>query len=164
MEVGDVIIAKICSNMGMIFSNKGYLSDALKMHQKALEHKQKVFPQFDEEILNSQLMVASAFSKISDFDSASSFFKKAFETCKNTFGEFNKRTANLLVQHSECLLSSNKFSETIKMLEHAGMILCRLENQKSLSTDEKHEATISLYKVYLQLVHLYMLVNKLQDA
>lgn len=36
INVNELIIAKICSNIGMISGNKGFLNDCVKMHERAL--------------------------------------------------------------------------------------------------------------------------------
>mmetsp|Transcript_30425 Transcript_30425/g.29789 ORF Transcript_30425/g.29789 Transcript_30425/m.29789 type:complete len:155 (-) Transcript_30425:550-1014(-) len=133
INISEVIISKICSNLAMISGNKGYLQDSIKMYEKALEHKMNVFPQFHVEILTSQLQVAQAYSKIADYDKSLYFYGKAFETSKNVNGEFDLRTANILTLQGHCFLKANKFSDSIKVYEHAGVVLNRIEQQKANS-------------------------------
>jgi hypothetical protein len=42
--VNDLIAAKICSNIGVISGNKGFLNDCLKFHERSLTFKGKIFP------------------------------------------------------------------------------------------------------------------------
>lgn len=39
--------------MAQIFEDKGFQHDAIRMHEKALNHKLKILPQYDSEIINS---------------------------------------------------------------------------------------------------------------
>lgn len=44
--INEVIVAQICQNIAMISGEKGYLNDCIKMHERALNYKQKVLPQY----------------------------------------------------------------------------------------------------------------------
>jgi len=48
---------------------------------------------------------------------------------------------------------ANSFTDAIKLYEHAGMVLTRAEKDGT-----------NVNKVYLQLLNLYLLVNKMQEA
>lgn len=42
----------------MLYGEKGYLGDSMKMFEKTLEIKKKAFPEYNEEILHSHLDLA----------------------------------------------------------------------------------------------------------
>lgn len=51
------------------------------------------------------------------------------------FGEFDNKTAQVLISLASALLKNNRFSEAIKYYEHTGMILNRLESSRLSKED-----------------------------
>jgi tetratricopeptide (TPR) repeat protein len=65
------------------------MNDCINMHERALQYKIKVLPEYHVDILSSYLSCAQALLQMSDWDKATQYFIKAYEISKNINGEFD---------------------------------------------------------------------------
>ncbi|CDW82633.1 tpr domain containing protein [Stylonychia lemnae] len=163
-QVNELIISKICQNIALISDQKGYVNDCIKMSEKSLTLKLNVLPQYHNEVLNSQVQCALSYEHAGDYERACQYFEKAYETSKNLNGENDIETAQILVQLSQAFEADDKYSECIKKLEHAALIMKRLEKNKIPTMMISAELTQSINKIILRLLNLYLKVNQITQA
>ena len=91
------------------------------------------------------------------------FFEKGLHVCRMIHGDFTETTAYSMVQLSDAYLDCDKLPQAASNLEHASTILAALET-KTRSDEERQRVTLQLNKATLQLVNLYLMQDRQDDA
>eukprot|EP00347_Sterkiella_histriomuscorum_P023783 403333405 len=162
-QVSDLIVSKICQNIALISGQKGYVNDFIKMSEKSLTIKLNVLPQFHNEVLTSQIQCANSYDQAGDYERSCQYLEKAFQTCKNTNGEYDLQTAEILIQLATAYELDSQFSESIKRLEHACVIMKRIEKQKIHPEFKQKEIITNVNKILLKLIDMYLQVNQIHQ-
>ena len=102
----------------------------------------------------SHVECAKAYDSVGDYQRSADYLERAFESSKNSNGEFDINTASILYQLSQVYEQDLKYADAIKKLEHSGMIFMRLEKQK-IGPEQIEQAFINVNKILLKLLNLY---------
>ena len=135
-RIGDDIVAKIYLNLGIISTSSNLHQQALYQHEKSLEHKLRSLNgnMNHESIMSQFVLLAHSASKINQEDEACCFLEKALTICRILHGDFTETTAYSMVQLATAYQSAFRAQDAINILEHAGMILSKLEGQRNTLT------------------------------
>ena len=138
-KIGDDIIAKIYLNLGIISTSTEMHTQAVYQHEKSLEYKlRSLNGNMNHEAIMSQfVLLAHSASKIEQVDEACCFLEKALTICRILNGDFTETTAYSMIQLATAYQSAFRAQDAINMLEHAGMILSKLEGQRNTLTGQK---------------------------
>lgn len=73
------------------------------------------------------VLMANACQKLEMHDEACCYFEKALSICRVLHGDFTETTAYSMIQLANAYQLSFRAQDAINILEHAGMILSKLE-------------------------------------
>ena len=73
-------------------------------------------------------MLAHSCQKIEQHDDACVHYEKALTICRVLHGDFTETTAYSMVQLANAYQQAFRAQDAINMLEHAGMVLSKLES------------------------------------
>ena len=109
----------------------GEFENAFHLHEKCLEYKLAIHNGVNhEQVMSSFVMLAHVCQKLQDHVAATDYFQKALTVCRTLHGDFTETTAYSMVQLAEAYVLADNMQSAIDCLEHAGMILSKLEMQK----------------------------------
>lgn len=128
-RVGDLVIAKIYLNLGIIAQTQGDMENALLFHKRCLDYKLNVLPELHEEVMSSFVMIAFCLQKCNDPEGACNFFEKGLHICRMMNGDYTETTAYSMVQLSDAYQICENYAPAVANLEHAATVLGALENK-----------------------------------
>ena len=100
------------------------------MHEKSLEHLLKSLSGHmnEEQVMQQFVMLAHCEQKLERHDEACCYFEKALTICRVLKGDYIETTAYSMVQLANAYQLAYRAQDAINVLEHAGMILSKLES------------------------------------
>lgn len=116
------------------------------------------------------VLLANSSQKLEQHDEACCYFEKALSICRVLNGDFTETTAYSMIQLANAYQLSFRAQDAINILEHAGMILSKLETQKltlagtKIKEEDRKRIALQLNKLYVQLINLYMGLDRRAEA
>jgi tetratricopeptide (TPR) repeat protein len=157
--VSDLVIAKIYLNLGIIAQTQGDLGSSLLYHRRALEYKLKELPETHADIMSQFVMIAFCLQKSEDFGAACQAFEKALQICKDLYGDSSENVAYSMCQLADAYSHCEQYDAAAVNLEKACSVMSVLELKA-----KNDRITLQLNKAYLQLISLYLVVQRQEDA
>lgn len=124
----------------------------------------------NEQIMSQFVMLAHSCQKVDQNEEACCFLEKALTICRVINGDFTETTAYSMMQLANAYQLGFRAQDAINILEHAGMILSKLEGQRNnltgqkIKQEDRQRITLQLNKLYLQLINLYLGMDRRPEA
>lgn len=77
--------------------------------------------------MNSYVLLAHTHQKLEQHDEATQYFEQGLQICRAIHGDYTETTAYSMVQLADAYQAAEDYQRAINSLEHAGMILSKLE-------------------------------------
>ncbi len=145
-DKGDKYIIKILDSNTYLHYSLGEYDNSLKMQEKALKLREKLYDDISEEIAESYILLGVIYDAKGEYDKAEPLYEKDLKICEEVLGESHPDTASSYNNLASLYDSKGEYDKAEPLFEKALKIREEVLGESHPDTASSYNNLASLYK------------------